>query len=462
MKNQAVIVIPETSEAAASYLFSPVAGIPFLQRQILGLQRAGLTDVVILAPVNLHEIIQRELDRPRRPLPAVCFISPEPDSWPGQSPLQDGGCVLSLLGRTLPAPETIKIFLQNPPPPWTLALAVVFPPLPSLQCSKTSATEAGDVSPGVNLADGLIRGLNPEIASNGLRAMGLALFSAQAWREWLEEREAQPGGDLTPKDALLPDLHAYINRKAQNGQVRGVVVPGPRVFTLSADQDQSEAINRLIAAHNNSPVGEGILENSWNRKIAGWVLPWVLRRDITPNQITLVSFLMGLLAVWGFAQGSYGFSVAAAFLLPVILVLDCLDGTVARIKFQETRLGAMLDLHGDSVINVLVLLSIAFGCYRASENPLYLAAGVCVAIGCTICWWQITSPSTASAATGLSAASQLSGSEKFLEEVSSRDFFYLIVILAILDRLDWMILAAAAGANIFALIFYRRKLHGQN
>ncbi len=263
-------------------------------------------------------------------------------------------------------------------------------------------------------------------------------------------------------DSVLGDFYGYVARKAIQNRVLGIVLDPSGILSVYDDQDQAVATAHLIAAQDSSPVGEGILENSWNRRIARLILPWILTRGITPNQITLASLLVGLLAVWGFAQGSYGASVGAALLLPLILVLDCLDGAVARLKFQESRLGALLDLHGDTVLNLLLLMGISVGCYRTSGHPLFLASGLLLTVGYLACWWLINFADTKPIIADQPPESQVSSSDQILEEAVSRDFFYIILLLAILNWLDWMIVATAVGTNIFALIFYRRKSDGQN
>ena len=66
-------------------------------------------------------------------------------------------------------------------------------------------------------------------------------------------------------------------------------------------------------------------------------------RGLTPNQVTIISVLIGVLAAAGFATGERPGMVAGALLLYFAFVLDCVDGQLARYTRQFSKLGAWLD-----------------------------------------------------------------------------------------------------------------------
>ena len=461
MIRQAVILIPGVGEELPSFLFRPVAGVPFLPRQVLGLRRAEIADVTILAAPTMREYLTREFARQRYLSSKIKIISHWSDCVAPSDREPGTDYFLTLLVNTLPDQKILKAFIQNSPPPGALTLAVVT----QLQASPRGAkspTNESDALPTVNLNSNLVTSFSISGSKNGFQAAGLALFSAEAWKDWHDWKMAQDAESLSRQNSVSGDFYGYVTRKVLEHQVLGVELDPSGILPIYSEQDQAVATAHLIAAQDSSPMGEGILENSWNRKTARQILPWLLTRRITPNQITLSSFLVGLLAVWGFAQGSYSASVGAALLLPLILVMDCLDGAVARLKFQESRLGALLDLHGDSALNLLLFMGISLGCYRSSGQALFLVSGLLLTLGYMVCWQLKNSGVEPVIVTDQAPNSQMSSSEKILEEATSRDFFYIILLMAILNWLDWMIIATAVGTNIFALIFYWRKSNGQN
>lgn len=79
---------------------------------------------------------------------------------------------------------------------------------------------------------------------------------------------------------------------------------------------------------------------------------------ITPNQITLLSLLLGLAA--GLLYGlQYAYAGAAALLLSGLL--DFIDGGVARINQKASKFGAAIDWVVDKYVDCLVLLGLGLG-----------------------------------------------------------------------------------------------------
>ncbi len=72
--------------------------------------------------------------------------------------------------------------------------------------------------------------------------------------------------------------------------------------------------------------------------------------------ITLIYFLVGLLAVWQILQGNF---VASAILIQVKNLLDAVDGTLARLQNRPSKLGRFADSLADIVLNFLFILAIA-------------------------------------------------------------------------------------------------------
>jgi phosphatidylglycerophosphate synthase len=63
---------------------------------------------------------------------------------------------------------------------------------------------------------------------------------------------------------------------------------------------------------------------------------------VSPNTITAASWLLVVLATVCFAQGAFGWGLAAAWLMTF---LDTVDGKLARVTIRSTRIGHVLD-HG--------------------------------------------------------------------------------------------------------------------
>ena len=91
------------------------------------------------------------------------------------------------------------------------------------------------------------------------------------------------------------------------------------------------------------------------------VLPVANRTDITPNQITIVSFAVGLLSAAAFTQGDHPWLVLGALLYHLSFVLDYMDGKIAIdpmithvLSLDEINKGFDLMHAGESIRSVIV------------------------------------------------------------------------------------------------------------
>lgn len=104
---------------------------------------------------------------------------------------------------------------------------------------------------------------------------------------------------------------------------------------------------------------------------AGDALVPLVPHGITPNQITLIGLGSGIGAALSFYLASFykGWLIAAAVLVALHILLDCLDGSVARQRQQTSKSGAFLDLFCDCLAFILIPL----GLYYSAYSPLHLA-----------------------------------------------------------------------------------------
>ncbi len=86
-----------------------------------------------------------------------------------------------------------------------------------------------------------------------------------------------------------------------------------------------------------------------------------LRLNMSPNAVTLVSFAVGIGAAGAFAAGYRWALVLGAILLQLSLIIDCVDGEVARATRRFSALGAWLDASTDRVKEYLAYAGLAIG-----------------------------------------------------------------------------------------------------
>lgn len=106
------------------------------------------------------------------------------------------------------------------------------------------------------------------------------------------------------------------------------------------------------------------------RPLAFLLVKGIYRTNITPNQITMVSLLVGILSGISFGVGLRPAVILGGLLYGFSIVLDCADGQLARLKKNGTRLGRILDGLIDYVVTVAVYLGIGIGLAPASDHPV--------------------------------------------------------------------------------------------
>lgn len=123
-------------------------------------------------------------------------------------------------------------------------------------------------------------------------------------------------------------------------------------------------------------------------RLDGWLhrlVPFVFRRRLNPNLLTVAGTLVSLLAAGLFAAGLF---VAAGFVMLAGGACDLLDGVVARHHGIATRFGAFLDSTLDRVVDMALLLGIAM-CYALRGEPGHvLLAGYAMAASVLVSYAQ--------------------------------------------------------------------------
>jgi phosphatidylglycerophosphate synthase len=93
-----------------------------------------------------------------------------------------------------------------------------------------------------------------------------------------------------------------------------------------------------------------------------------------------LSFAIGLYAAYLFALGDTWSLIAGALLLQLSIIVDCVDGELARYTRKFSELGAWLDAITDRVKEYAVFLGLAYGAFAQNGQNLWLLAAVLMAI----------------------------------------------------------------------------------
>jgi CDP-L-myo-inositol myo-inositolphosphotransferase len=163
---------------------------------------------------------------------------------------------------------------------------------------------------------------------------------------------------------LAPDVFKYAEEIIDKDEIKlsdvmeRAKIPVTQVsglFWMDVDTpEELKKANRLVVRRSFKGAGDGFIARHLNRKIS-LRLSELLVNKLTPNQATVLSFLVGI-----FASLLTFFSVPLAGLVyQISSILDGIDGEIARASLRTTRFGGWLDSVLDRYVDFAFLLSLA-------------------------------------------------------------------------------------------------------
>lgn len=109
--------------------------------------------------------------------------------------------------------------------------------------------------------------------------------------------------------------------------------------------DYQPTLREIVAAHGDKREYERYLFLSrYAYRPVGFLLTWVATRiGLTGEAVSWLSLCVGLVGLAGLAQPSTGLAVAGLILLHLFNLLDCTDGSIARVMRTQNSYGRFLD-----------------------------------------------------------------------------------------------------------------------
>ncbi len=94
--------------------------------------------------------------------------------------------------------------------------------------------------------------------------------------------------------------------------------------------------------------------------------------SITPNQVSLMTTISGLISGYFFSRGDVVSFVIAGSLYFLSMVLDCVDGMIARLKNSGTPVGKIIDGFSDYIVGISVYVGMGIGFGKGLINLKFL------------------------------------------------------------------------------------------
>ncbi|HEY3682540.1 MAG TPA: CDP-alcohol phosphatidyltransferase family protein [Streptosporangiaceae bacterium] len=126
---------------------------------------------------------------------------------------------------------------------------------------------------------------------------------------------------------------------------------------------------------------------AYGRHISPYFTWLFVRLGVTPNTVTVIMVVCGVLAgvALGFGSGVWS-ALAAAVLIQIYLILDCSDGEVARFTGKTSIAGVYLDRIGHYLSELGLLIGLGFRAsgYDHTVASGYVTAGLAAAVGAAL------------------------------------------------------------------------------
>ncbi|HMS34011.1 MAG TPA: CDP-alcohol phosphatidyltransferase family protein [Ignavibacteria bacterium] len=116
---------------------------------------------------------------------------------------------------------------------------------------------------------------------------------------------------------------------------------------------------------------EEVLDLVIFRPVSFVLVKLIYPTNITPNQISIVALIFGILTgiLYGFATPEFFIFASASFF--ICNTLDCMDGQLARLKKNGTKIGRVIDGFIDYITSISVFLGIGFAMTIITGEGLY-------------------------------------------------------------------------------------------
>jgi phosphatidylglycerophosphate synthase len=126
-----------------------------------------------------------------------------------------------------------------------------------------------------------------------------------------------------------------------------------------------------------TPKRKNIFEAFYNVP-AAVITPPFLKTSCTPNQITVLSGLFGVIGAFLLIFQNHALLIGAAVCIQLFAILDLVDGNIARAKSLQSVFGHWLDIFFDKLNDFLLISALTIGAHRAvgKEHVLLLGIGL--------------------------------------------------------------------------------------
>jgi CDP-L-myo-inositol myo-inositolphosphotransferase len=344
----------------------PLLGIPLIERVILNANKVGFKDFYIVTGYN-GEKLRKHLDQfsQSRDITITHLINEEWEKQNGLSVLKAKGQIkerfVLLMADHIFNENILARLIKTENDDSEVRLAVDYN-------IDNKMVDVEDVTK--LLVDGNDRIVNIGKNIKKYNAYDTGIFyCSPAIFEALEESVANGDTSLSGGMKILAK-----NKKARTFDIK-------ENYWIDVDDEKAFKKAESSLLINLKKVSDGPISRYLNRPISAKISKLLLKKKITPNQISLSSFLLSLLGTLFFFLGGYLNLIIGGILAQISSIIDGCDGEIARLKFQTSEFGGWFDAVLDRYADAFLLFGLTYYIYLPAKNFLYLLVGFLAIIG---------------------------------------------------------------------------------
>ena len=343
-----------------------VLGLTLAERVVCILLDVGVRRFLVTLGHEAETVRVHFSDIARRRGVSIDFI--EAEGWERGN----GASALAAKGRTgegpfflvmidhLFDPAIARALTDDPPAPGEMRLAV--------DRNKDGIFDLDDVTR-VKIDDGRITAIEKNLGDWDAGDTGVMLCTSGLY-EGLERAAASNRHGLS--DGL--------RELAGKGRVRTVDVTGMPWLDVDTPEALREAERRLMRDQGRK-TRDGPVSRHLNRPVSRWLSRYLVRTTVTPNQISLISWLLSCVAAGLMAVSGYPALAAGGAMAQLASIIDGCDGEIARLKYSESEFGGWFDAVLDRYADAVLLFGLMWHEFAATGTNLSVVLGFAAIVG---------------------------------------------------------------------------------
>jgi CDP-L-myo-inositol myo-inositolphosphotransferase len=343
-----------------------VLGLTLAERVVCILEAAGVRRFLVTLGHESETVRAHFSDIARRRGVAVDFV--EAEDWERGN----GASTLAAKGRTGDAPFFLvmsdhlfdpgiaRALADDPPAPGEMCLAV--------DRGKDAIFDLDDVTR-IKTDGGRIQAIEKNLDDWDAGDTGIMLCTSGLF-EGLERAAARN----------MHGLSDGLRELAGEGQARTVDVTGMPWLDVDTPEALREAERRLMREQGRK-TRDGPVARHLNRPVSRWLSRYLVRTTVTPNQVSLASWILSCVAAGLMALGGYPALAAGGVLAQLASIIDGCDGEIARLKYSQSKFGGWFDAVLDRYADAFLLFGLMWHEFASTGAHLPLLLGFAAIVG---------------------------------------------------------------------------------